>query len=89
MAYWDQSQLSQDNDFIFRIAACAAVEVDLVDQQQPREWALANVWFLAASPGFSDAYSSAVVGGVPNPGRDPAVISDSEILSAVQAHNTP
>jgi hypothetical protein len=84
MSYFDQSTLSQDSDFIYRIAAAAAVEVDLVDVQAP-QWALDNVWQLAASPGFADAYSSAIASGVERPGRDPAVISDAMILSAIQA----
>jgi hypothetical protein len=40
---------------------------------------------MAAAPGFADAYASAVAGGVPAPGRDPSVISDAQILSAIQA----
>jgi hypothetical protein len=32
------------------------------------------------------AYESAIIAGIPNPGSDPAVITDSAITSAVQAH---
>jgi hypothetical protein len=42
------------------------------------------VW--AVSTDTEAAYASALAAGVPDPGLDPAVISDSMILSAVQAH---
>lgn len=84
MAYMDQAALSNDSDFMQRIAACAAVELDLADQH-PLSWASAHQWEIAAAPGFADAYASAVAGGVPRPGADPSVISDAQILSAVQA----
>ena len=48
-------------------------------------WAATHVWAVAAAPGFADAYSSALAGGVPTPGRDPAVITDAMLLGAVQA----
>jgi len=87
MAYSDQALLSADIDFINRLAACAAVEVDL-GEQQPVNWSVENVWFIAAAPGFADAYASAIASGVQRPGNDPSVISDAMILSAVQAHIT-
>ena len=82
MAYSDQALLSVDDDFLNRIAACAAVEVP---DDLPQPWASAHIWRIAASPGFADAYASALAGGVPRPGNDPAVISDAQILAAVQA----
>jgi hypothetical protein len=81
MGYWEQSVLSQDIDFIHRVASCAAVERPAEDALS---WAANNSWRVSAAPGFADAYSSALAGGVPNPGRDPSVISDGQILSAVQ-----
>ena len=84
MAYSDQALLSQDNDFIFRTAACAAVEIDLAGKQ-PTQWAQENVWMIAAAPSFADKYAYAIANGVSRPGNDQSVISDSEILSAVQA----
>ena len=82
MGYWEQSELSRDADFLARLSACAAVEVDDVDATT---WAYQHVWAIAAAPGFGDAYASAIAGDVPNPGRDPSVISDAMILGAVQA----
>ena len=84
MAYFDLASLAQDWDFTQRIAAVATDEIDLVDEH-PLTWAQANQWTIASAPGFSDAYASAVAGEVPNPGRDPSVITDGQLLAAVQA----
>jgi hypothetical protein len=88
MAYSDQALLSQDNDFIFRIASCAAVEITMTPPEQPLQWSTQNVWFIAAAPGFADKYASAILIGVQRPGNDPSVISDADILSAVQARES-
>ena len=89
MAYSDQALLSQDFDFTTRIAACAAVEVTLAPDEPPMTWAVNHVWLIAAAPGFADAYASALAAGVPRPGNDQSVISDPQILAAVQALATP
>lgn len=83
MAFFDISLLAADSDFNNRIAACAQTE-GLVTESAP-QWASDHAWQLAASPGFGDAYASAIVAGIPNPGRDQSVISDAQILAAVQA----
>ena len=83
MSYSAQAALSADPDFLNRIAAAAAVEVDKT--HQPQQWASDHIWWIAAAPGFADAYESAIAGEVPRPGNDPSVISDAQILSAVQA----
>ena len=83
MAYSDQAALAVNGDFITRVAACAAAEAPKT--MPPQQWANANVWWIAASPGFGDAYASALAGNVADPGNDPSVISDAQILSAVQA----
>jgi len=87
MAYYDIAQLSVDTDFLRRVTACYATETPLGDPTaiDPPQWATQRAWDVAAAPGFGDAYASAVVSGNPRPGYDPAVISDAQILSAVQA----
>lgn len=82
MSFYDQSLLARDADFTMRVAACVSNENGDV---HPPEWAAAHQWQLAAAPGFADAYASALAGDVDNPGRDPSVITDPQILSAVQA----
>lgn len=81
---FDQALLSTDGDFFQRVAAGAQNELDLGDTQ-PTTWAGLHIWAVAAAPGFADAYASAVVSGVENPGRDPAVITDEQITAAVVA----
>lgn len=83
MSYSAQAQLSGDQDFVGRVSAAAAVEVE--QPENPVTWARNHIWRIAAAPGFADAYESAIVAEVPRPGDDPAVISDGQILSAVQA----
>lgn len=83
MSYSSQAQLSNDSDFLARVSACAAVEVP--NTWQPQQWAADHVWWISASPGFAQAYESALAGEVERPGNDPSVISDAQILSAVQA----
>lgn len=81
MAYYEQSLLSQDSDFTMRVTACVSSE----HYANPDAWVWDHRYAMAATPGFAAAYSSALAANVPNPGRDPAVISDAQILSAVQA----
>jgi hypothetical protein len=83
MSYSSQAALSVDSDFVNRIAASAAVEAPRT--HQPQQWAVDHVWWAAASPGFAAAYESALAADIERPGNDPAVISDAQILSTVQA----
>jgi len=85
MAYYDVFLLTQDFDFQARVTAAYATETVNADGENPNAWMGEHIWDIAAQPGFGDAYASAIAGSVPNPGRDPAVISDAMILSAVQA----
>jgi hypothetical protein len=81
MSYYDVATMSADPDLTSRVAACAAQE----GRPDPREWAADNMLTLAASPGWGEAWASALAAGNDSPGRDAAVISDGMILSAVQA----
>jgi hypothetical protein len=85
MSYHDVFKLTGDADFNGRVAACFAVEtLDNPNALDPWSWAGQHSWDMAAQPGFGDAYASAVAGGVENPGADPSVISDAQLLSGVQ-----
>lgn len=85
MAYSDIAALQQDADFNVRTQACYATEtLDVNAALDPGSWTAMHAWDMAAQPGFGDAYASAVAGSVPRPGNDPSVISDAQILSAVQ-----
>lgn len=80
MSYWDISEMSADGDLTARVAACAAQE----GKADPRNWADQHMLLLAASPGWSEAWASAVASGNERPGKDAAVITDPMILAAVQ-----
>lgn len=81
MAFSDIALLSSDNDFIMRTRACVATE----GEPDPVGWSQTNQWAMAATPGFGDKFASALAAGIERPGNDPSVISDGDILSAVQA----
>lgn len=85
MAYSDIALLSSDNDFIMRTRACVTTE----GESDPLGWTAAHQWQMAAMPTFGDKYAYAVLTGVIRPGNDQSVISDPEILSAVQSLRSP
>jgi hypothetical protein len=81
MAYYEVHLLANDQDFMNRAVACAAVE----GMDDPLQWATSNRYEIAAAPGFGDKYASALVRETPYPGRDQAVIADPELLASVRA----
>lgn len=86
MGYAEIALLAGDTDFSTRTAACVAVETESEPTlNDPYVWARNHSWKMAAQPGFGDKYASAIAGSVERPGNDPSVISDGEILAAVQA----
>jgi hypothetical protein len=82
MAYYDVALLHSDADFLLRVAACYTTEPDTTED--PDSWAALHAWDIASAPGFGDAYASALASGVEQPGADQSVISDNQILGAVQ-----
>jgi hypothetical protein len=85
MAYSDVALLSADNDFINRTRACVVTE----GEADPLGWTSDHIWQMASAPTFGDKYAYALLNGVDRPGNDQSVISDPEILSAVQAIRGP
>lgn len=73
---------ANDGDLQQRIAACAVGEGVTGD---PVQWATDRRWVFASQPGWAEAYESAVISYIDRPGLRPGAISDSQILSAVQA----
>jgi len=82
MGYYDVFKLTQDIDFQGRMAACYATEHGPAN---PNFWTAEHLWVMAAQPNFGDAYAYAVNSGNPSPGKDPAVITDAQLLAATQA----
>lgn len=83
MAYSDIALLQSDSDFIMRTAAAASTQPQI--DGNPLDWAYAHMWDMAGQPSFGDKYAYALASGVVRPGNDPSVISDPEILAAVQS----
>jgi len=81
MAYSDIAMLSADNDFIYRTTACVSTQ----GETDPTSWTIEHQWQMAGMPGFGDKYASAIANGIERPGNDQSVISDPDILSAVQS----
>lgn len=79
MSYWDIAEMSQDNYLQQRIVACA------VQEGKSQDWARENFMLICGSPGWAEAWASASANpDIENPGKDPGVITDGQILSAVQ-----
>lgn len=78
--YLTISTIAADQNMRQRVAACAAQEGEVT----PEHWSFNNSYRWAASPGWAEAWESAVAGNNPAPGADPAVITDGQILSTVQ-----
>ncbi|WP_235739011.1 hypothetical protein [Nocardioides alcanivorans] len=84
MAYEHVSTLAHDGNLRERLVAAAALE----GITQPEAWVDDRRWEFAAQPGWADAYASAIASHIDMPGLRANVISDAQILSAVQALNT-
>ena len=81
MSYSSIALMADDHDLRKRITACAAKE----GMRDGAAWVNQNMWLLAASPGWAEAWDSALLLG-PGilPGRMGSVITDQMILTAVQ-----
>jgi hypothetical protein len=80
--------MTRDYWLLQRLTAAAAQE----GKPKPYEgWVEAHKWELASTPGWAEAWESAVAAGLPVPGSgvpsigdEPGVITDGMILAAVQ-----
>lgn len=88
MTYAAIAQAAHDEHLRWRIAACIAQEAP-ESALHPIAHADAIIWQCCASPGWGQAYAYALDTNVTDPGNDPAVISDGQILAAVQPLVTP
>ena len=81
MAWQDIAAMVDSLSLTGRIKGCAATQaVRDVDT-----WWYQHRWPLAASPGWHEAWGYARTAGTPDPGSDEAVITDGDILAAVQS----
>ena len=79
--YLDIANAADSFNLQRRVAAAAAQQDAPGD---PSQWALDNRLGWASAPGWGAAWASAVAAGNPDPGADPAVITDAQILAQVQ-----
>lgn len=80
MAYLTVADMVDNESLTRREYAAIAKE----GKDQPEAWQYLYRWRLAASPGWDAAWESAVAGGIEDPGADAGVITDGQILAAVQ-----
>lgn len=85
MAYQDVVEMASNQSLIARITAAAAAE----GVSDPLPWVQQNIWKLASSPDWDDAWAyakaAASVNVNPDTGLRSDVINDQMILSAVQS----
>jgi hypothetical protein len=85
-SYWAIASIADDIDMRKRMYACAVQQskLGLYFDRSPELWVSENVYVWASSPGWGEAWESAVASNNEAPGRDPSVITDGMILSTVQ-----
>lgn len=88
MSYSSIAEMATSNSLMTRIAAAAAKE----RIAGPKAWANTHMWELVSSPNWDAQWAYAVdnyqVNANPDFGARTDVISDADILAAVQALNT-
>lgn len=87
MSYANIAAITQSGSLYQRLTAAAAEEGK--NPTSPGAWVSEHIWELASSPGWADAWASAVENGVADPGANEAVITDGMILAAVQPIGAP
>jgi hypothetical protein len=86
MSYTSIAQAAEDKNLRLRVAACVAANYhNPADQRHVLEVTDLIMWRVCAQPGWGDAYEYALLTDVPDPGGDPAVITDAMVLAAVTA----
>lgn len=85
MSYTTMHRCANDSALQNRVVAAIADE----GRADPQTVMLDVIWPVATASDIAAAYESAVIANNPNPGGDPAVITDAQILSVVQASLPP
>jgi hypothetical protein len=89
------SRIANDYWMRERMTACATQQAHLgtVAMDDPQAWVIDNRYIWASSPGWGEKwdYTLATHPDDPDyePGKDPAVITDADILATVQALGPP
>lgn len=87
MSYSTVSTCVNDTAFVARVNACVVQEqLAKGEVADPGPLQYEITWAVASAADVEQAYASALAGENPNPGGDESVITDSMILSHVQAN---
>ena len=81
MSYSSIAKSYTDQALTARVTACCAAE----GAADPQTTAYGIMWPIVCASDVEAAYETALASQNPNPGGDPAVITDQMILSHVQA----
>lgn len=81
MSYRTQAILSQNDQLLMRIAACASTQ----GIPGPVGWVYERQWEFSAQQGWDTAFSAALTSNTANPGNQETIITDAMILTAVKA----
>ena len=86
MSYSTIATIQQSASLMSRVTAAAATETEPAEgnNQFAPQWTGERSWDIAATPGWSDKWESALAGGITDPGASAAVITDADILARVQ-----
>ena len=94
-SYYSISLIANDADMTQRLYAAAtqqqhlgSVDFGYTNVAAPfsaQQWVNDYRYVWASSPGWGAAWDSALAGGIPEPGKDPGVITDGMILATIQA----
>lgn len=82
--YLTIATIAKDHSMIERVSACAAQQ-GVETGSFPQGWANENAYIWASSPTWAEKWDYAVANNILDPGSDPAVITDQDILAQVQA----
>lgn len=80
MSYATIAAITQSSSLYQRLTACVAKEKGIL---QPGTWVSEHIWKLAATDGWAEKWIEAPEGD--DPGADESIISDADILEAVNA----
>ena len=84
--YYATYLITVDSDLRVRVTACARQESEAIGAviEDPDKWAGDTRWDWATTPGWAAKVQSALDASIENWGRDPAVITDGDILATIQ-----
>lgn len=86
-SYLAISQIANDEWMLERMTAAAVQQTTLGNINvgtNPQVWISEQRYVWACSPSWGEKWSSALAGGIEEPGKDESVITDADILTTVQ-----